>query len=300
MRPKRKDKHTKRVPQPSGDGQNVENEQNKSAKVQIPSTSSSNIDQNPDDDDHEEIQQSYKREIRSNWDRYKEDKVHHAESGEVDGPQLRGADFAQLLATTGEMPHSRFQFKDEKDWDETPEDAFNAVLSLDCADLAKSLKCIPIPTLLDIPQNKFTNEQLQKFADAAKNHSALYKSHIIRSHLTPIKTYKVPLVNVKQKELTHKITPKVETTQVDEAEDVDNKPFETPTRDEDHFEDELDQLLAMAVPKNFQKPAISLPDIDKLILSPSISSPVMKPDVQTTTSKPETSLEDWLDDFLQE
>ncbi|KAL8586875.1 hypothetical protein ACOMHN_050980 [Nucella lapillus] len=108
-----------------------------------------------------------RREITSNWAKYDLPTVPDGD----DAPTApRGQDFSKLLQSAGSaMAH--FRFKDEESWEDDGGSAGGPgaqVLSLDCAQLATSMSCLPLYTQLGLNTDIFTAEQLTAMKTTAE------------------------------------------------------------------------------------------------------------------------------------
>jgi len=129
-----------------------------------------------------------RRQIVSNWEKY-----------EV-GPDLQadadkgGKDYKDLLNMAGEtMAH--FRFTDELDWDiaaageenQTPgtQDTLSSFLSLDPSDLAQSLACLPLHTVLRLSPDIFPEKDFNLAIEKANENMTHYleknKGHVSTS-----------------------------------------------------------------------------------------------------------------------
>ncbi|XP_076464670.1 uncharacterized protein LOC143296538 [Babylonia areolata] len=107
-----------------------------------------------------------RREIASNWAKYD---LPPADADDA-ATAPRGEDFNKLVKSAGgALAH--FRFKDEENWEDGGASESNPggqVLSLDCAELATSLGCLPLHTQLGLDADIFTSEQLTVMTETAE------------------------------------------------------------------------------------------------------------------------------------
>ncbi|XP_012938365.1 uncharacterized protein LOC101850477 [Aplysia californica] len=116
-----------------------------------------------------------RRQIVSNWQKY--------ELGpEMDDDVSKGGkDYKELLSMAGESM-SHFRFTDELEWEEqgagstSPHslDTYSSVLSLNPAEIAESLSCLPVHTILNLSKDLFPAEELANSVQRASEKQAQY------------------------------------------------------------------------------------------------------------------------------
>lgn len=112
-----------------------------------------------------------RRQIVSNWEKYE---IEREDEVVADG----GKDYGELLSMAGEAM-SHFRLTDELDWDEHQtieggDPGSNFVLSLDPQDIARSLSCLPVHSVLGIPQDMVSEDDLSLAAKCAMENESKF------------------------------------------------------------------------------------------------------------------------------
>lgn len=277
----------------------------------------------------------HKREIKSNWDRYDLPNDFDDASDETFQSTVttRGEDFTAVQTVSGGVG-SQFRFQDEKDWADVinvnKSESLNQFQLLDTRDLSLSLANIPFQRRLSIAAEYFTQEQLLKFENAAIENQKIFQkrnsSTIEFIHQAP----NSPNTCINPTHTSEQCVTDAFPAKPDESREIklsknhnktiaigrrnkDNinetaasdtlitcSDIQIETRDGNELEDELDALLKMNA---ISKPSCNITPVVAFNIGNQTSNllttnpPMKMPDI---SDLPKQSLEDWLDDVLNE
>ncbi|XP_062907210.1 cell death regulator Aven [Mobula hypostoma] len=237
-----------------------------------------------------------RRQIVSNWDRYKTEE----KEGDDVGETLRGADFNVLLSFAGDS-FAQFRFAEEKEWEiEVSTCKQVSPLFIDCHSLAQSLQELPLHLRLNLePELVQVNPPAElpqiRLKSLDEEHSKFGKFRVP----TPASSTNVDTIPVNRMpdpltQIAESITPACA--------------LQEPA---DHLDEELEFLLQLETPVN--KNDISLKGAKNVevlhdpetvnILTDSCGAEVIddtnsQPKVTAKKVDPEEELEDWLDSMI--
>ncbi|XP_078089430.1 cell death regulator Aven [Mustelus asterias] len=268
--------------------------------------------QQQQDEDDVDIKEDYdqpnefsRRQIVSNWDRYKTEEKEQEDSDEPP----RGTDYNVLLSSAGDS-FAQFRFAEEKEWEiEAPSSKQISPLFVDCQSLAHSLQELPLYLRLNVeaelvqitPPAELPQMTLKSMHDGPSKFSQF------RAQDPSVAVHTIPISSVPEDAGKH--TFNLSLMPVTQA--ARSAP---PTLQQapDKLDEELDFLLQLETPVGKSNEAFSTGAQDAEALcnpetantsADSTAAEVtdkINPQLAETTKKldPEEELEDWLDSMI--
>ncbi|XP_067895517.1 cell death regulator Aven [Heterodontus francisci] len=249
-------------------------------------------------EDYDQPNEFSRRQIVSNWDRYKTEEKELEDGGE----SLRGTDFNVLLSSAGDS-FAQFRFAEEKEWEvEVPSSKQISPLFVDCQSLAQSLQELPLYLRLNVEAElvQITPPAELPQMRMMSMHDGLSKFSQFRAQATGVDNIPVNSVPEDPSKNTFSLMLNPVTQAPESAPPASQQP-------PDKLDEELDFLLQLETPvsKNNDIFLKGAQDVEVLCDPGTDSSGADMTDSTNSQAaetvkklNPEEELEDWLDSMI--